>query len=415
MDSYFWKLAWKNIWRNKRRTLLTINAIGFGVMALVALYNYYDGFHEQLVHNVIRYQSGHLVVTAPSYQTRMATQLYMPDTQQIVSWLKKRSEVKAFSHRIVVQGLVSTAQGSANIVFAGIEPQQEKQITSFYENMTQGDYFEKSEAKSILLGEELAQILKAKIGSKVVALAQGIDGSIGNELFFVRGIFRTQSDFDKNMAFIRIQDARQLLSLKPATAHQVAVVLNNGESLSHLQSEFRRSFGRPSESGFQILNWKQVQRPLMAMIELNKSANRLLMMIIIFVASLGIANSILMSILERTREFGVMMAMGTTKKEVIRMVLLETLLLSSVGVALGNILGCLVTIFFHNHGFDLAWLTSQNIVVQGTIIQTISYPDIRLGNSLFISLVVFALSFIVSIIPIRHVTQLNPIKALRSL
>jgi len=414
MDCYFWKLAWKNIWRNKRRTLITINAIGIGVMALVALYNYYDGFHEQLVHNVIRYQSGHLVVTAPSYHTRMATQLYMPDTQKVVSWIQKRPEIKAFSHRIVVQGLVSTAQGSSNIVFAGIEPEREKYITSFSENMVQGDYFRNQNTKSILLGEELAQILKAKIGSKVVALAQGIDGSIGNELFFVSGIFRTQSDFDKNMAFIRIQDARQLLSLKSTAAHQVALVLSSGETLSDTQAEFRKSFGKPSDSGFQILNWKQVQRPLMAMIELNKSANRLLMMIIIFVASLGIANSILMSLLERTREFGVMMAMGTTKKEVIRMVLLETLLLSSVGVAFGNILGCLVTLFFHKHGFDLAWLTSQNIVVQGTIIQTVSYPQVRLGNSLFISLVVFSLTFVVSVIPIRHVTRLNPIKALRS-
>jgi len=415
MDWYFIKLAWKNIWRNKRRTLLTVNAIGFGVMALVALYNYYDGFHEQLVKNVIRYQSGHLVVTAPSYQNQMATQLFISNTQAVDSWLRKRAEVKASSHRITVQGLISTAHGSANIVFAGIEPAKEKEITSFSKNLNQGTYFEGERPRSILLGEELARVLKASIGSKVVALAQGVDGSIGNELFFVTGIFKTQSDFDKNIAFIQIADAKELLSLPPQSAHQIAIILKDENRLKDFQSDFRKSFGKPSESQLQVLNWKQVQKPLMAMIELNKSANRLLMMIIIFVASLGIANSILMSILERTREFGVMLAIGTTKEEVVRMVLLETFLLSSVGVSLGNILGCLVTWFFHYKGFDLSWLTSQSIVVQGTIIETVSYPDIRLGNSLFISVVVFFLSWVVSLIPIRHVTRLNPITALRAL
>ena len=414
MDHYFLKLSWKNIWRNRRRTLLTINAIGFGVMALVALYNYYDGFHDQVIQNVIRYQSGHLLVTAPSYHTRMATNLVVQDPGPVDRWLSTQEPVKAFSHRILVQGLVSTAQGSANIVFAGIEPEREKEVTRFAGNMVQGSYLGDTQQKSILLGSELAQLLQAEIGSKVVALTQGVDGSIGNELFFVGGIFETHSDFDKNMAFVRIQDARQLLSLGEAAVHQIAIVLDGEEHLTSVQDRFLKTFSQ-SSSELQILNWKEVQKPLMAMIELNKSANRLLMFIIIFVAALGIANSILMSILERTREFGVMLAIGTTKKEVVKMVIMETLLLSLVGVALGNLLGALVTQFFHYYGFDLAWLSSQKLVVQGTIIQTVSYPAIQWRNSLLISGIVFILSLIVSFIPIRHVSQLNPVKALRAI
>lgn len=414
MDHYFLKLSWKNIWRNRRRTLLTINAIGFGVMALVALYNYYDGFHDQVIQNVIRYQSGHLLVTAPSYHTRMATNLVVSDPSPVDQWLGTQEPVKAFSHRILVQGLVSTAQGSANIVFAGIEPEREKEVTRFAGNMVQGSYFGDTQQKSILLGSELAHLLQAEIGSKVVALTQGVDGSIGNELFFVGGIFETHSDFDKNMAFIRIQDARQLLSLGESAVHQIAIVLAGEEYLTAVQDQFLKTFSH-SSSELQMLNWKEVQKPLMAMIELNKSANRLLMFIIIFVVALGIANSILMSILERTREFGVMLAIGTTKKEVVKMVIMETLLLSLVGVALGNLLGALVTQFFHYYGFDLAWLSSQKLVVQGTIIQTVSYPAIQWRNSLLISGIVFILSLIVSFIPIRHVSQLNPVKALRAI
>lgn len=413
MNRYFIKLSWKNIWRNRRRTLLTINAIGFGVMALVALYNYYDGFHNQVIQNVIRYQSGHLLVTAPDYHKRMATQIVMNDPSDVDSWLKTQEEVKAFSHRVMVHGLISTAQGSANILFAGVEPEREKNVTRFSENLIQGNYFEEGIEKPIVLGSELASLLQATLGTKVVALTQGVDGSIGNELFYVSGIFETHSDFDKTMAFVRIEDARTLLSLGNQASHQLAIVLKNEEAMQSVQTGFSGRFG--SSSNFQILNWKEVQKPLMAMIELNQSANRLLMFIIIFVAALGIANSILMSILERTREFGVMLAIGTTKKEVVKMVVMETLLLSLVGVALGNLLGFLVTEFFHHYGFDLAWLSSQKLVVQGTIIQTISYPEIRWNNSLLVSVIVLVLSLIVSFIPIKHVSRLNPVNALRAI
>lgn len=416
MDRYFLKLAWKNIWRNRRRTILTINAIGIGVMALVALHNYYDGFHDQVIRNVIRYQSGHLVISAPDYLSRMSTHLIIAEPKPIDDWLDGQQDISAYSHRVLVQGLISTANGSANIVFAGIEPEREKQVTRFSQNMVKGSYFAEGKEKSILLGIELARLLEAEVGSKVVALTQGVDGSIGNELFFVSGIFETHSDFDKNMAFIPIENARQLLSIPETAVHQTAIVLKTEAPLLDIQNAFAKNFGSASAGlKAEMLNWKQVQKPVMAVIELNNSVNRLLMFIIIFVASLGIANSILMSILERTREFGVMMAIGTTKREVVKLVVTETILLAVVGVVLGNILGLMVTQFFYYYGFDLAWLSTQKLVVQGTIIQTVSYPEVNWNNSAYISLMVLSLSVLISFLPIRYVSRLNPVTALRAI
>jgi len=412
MDFFVLKLCWKNIWRNKRRTLLTINAIGFGVMALVGIYNYYDGFHEQVIHNVIRYQSGHLVIGFPGYQTKNQTSLFLKNPVNVEKWLSKRPEVKAMSERVIVQGLVSSAVGSANILFMGIEPKQERRVTRFAANVIKGKYIEPGKDKPILLGKALSRLLKVDVGSKVVALTQGVDGSIGNELFHVAGIFETQSDADKSLAFINIGDARTLLSLPPHAVHQVSVVLRQETDLDPVYGDFQAAF--PKGSHVEVMSWKQVQRPLMAMIELNKSANRLLMIIILFVAAMGIANSILMSIMERTREFGVMMAIGTLKKEVIQMVVMETMLLSGVGVLLGNLLGIGITLYFNKYGFDLRWLTSQSIVVQGTIIQTISYPTVRWANSVMITTCILSLSLVVSVIPIRHIAKLRAVEALRA-
>jgi len=414
MNLFFFKLCWKNLWRNKRRTFLTMNAIGFAVMALVALYNYYDGFHEQVIKNVIRYKSGHLVIASPGFENRYAANKFIATPRSVERWLGRRDEVRAYSHRVIAQGLISTAAGSANVALVGIDPKKERRVTRFASNIVKGQFLGKGR-KPIVLGKELARTLKAKIGTKVVVLTQGIDGSIGNELFFVAGIFETQSDFDKAMAFLPLADARTLLSLPAKAVHETAIVLKSGTNVIQTQKEFIIDFGSPSKSRMQILNWMQVQKPLMAMIELNKGANRLLMFIILFVAALGVANSILMSILERTREFGVMLAIGTSKGDVIRMVVVETLLLSSIGVMLGNVFGALLTLYFHQHGFDLAWLTSQKIVVEGTIIQTVSYPTVQWQNSVFVSLTILVLSFIVSVIPIRHVSNLSPVRALRSL
>lgn len=411
MDFYFFKLCWKNIWRNKRRTLITVNAIGVGVMALVVILNYYDGFHEQVIQNVIRYHSGHLLISAPGYFSNNIASRYIKDPSPMEKWLNNASEIKASSSRILVQGMLSSPQGSANILFTGIEPKKEAKVTRFKANIVQGDYLANPKINGVVLGKKLAQLLKLKLGSKVVALTQGVDGSIGNELFYVEGIFDTQSDLDKSLAFITLTNAQKLLSVPKNGVHQIAIVLKTESELPIVQKKLQDRFPKHQA---EILSWMQLQRPLMAMIELNKSANSLLMIIILFIAAMGIANSILMSILERTREFGVMMAIGTTKKEVISMVITETFLLSAVGVAFGNILGVGLTLYFHTRGFDLKWLTSQKIVVQGTIIQTVSYPNVHWNNSLTITLMILGLSMLVSFFPVRHISNLNPVKALRA-
>lgn len=411
MDLFFLKLCWKNIWRNKRRTLLTVNAIGAGVMALVALRNYYDAYHEQVIHNVIRYQSGHLLITAPGYQTNNAPNSYLRNPSDIIRWIARQKEIKAFSTRVLGQGLLSSSRGSASVVFSGIDPKKERLITRFSSNIVRGSYLNTPKKKAIVVGKKLAKNLKLKLGSKVVALTQGVDGSIGNDLFHVVGIFETHSDWDKSLAFVRSEDARSLLSLPYLAIHQISIVLKEESDLGTVKAAFHQTFATPRAH---MLTWMELQKPIMAMIDLNKSANHLLMLIILFVAALGIANSILMSILERTREFGVMMAIGTHKAEVIRMVVLETLLLTLIGVIAGNGMGIALTLYFGRHGFDLAWLTSHKIVIEGTIIQTINYPTVHPYNSLVITGVIVALSLLVSFIPVLHIQKLKTVEALRA-
>lgn len=407
---YFLKLAWKNVWRNRRRTLITANAMGVGVMALVGIYNYYDAFHEQVIRNVIRYQSGHLMIAAPQ-PSGIPTKL-LNKASQYEKWLTKRRDVKAYSTRVILQGLISSPKGSVNAVVTGIDPLNEKKVTRFFSNVVKGTFFaeKKYRMKPVVLGKDLARSLKVEMGSKVVLLTQGVDGSIGNELFEVAGIFQTHSDFDRNGAFVLKKDAIGLLSAPADTVHQIAVVLYSEHLIDKTKYAFSRAFPKKDAK---MQSWMEVQRPLMAMIDLNKGANRLLMIIILFVAALGIVNSVLMSVLERTREFGVMMAVGTTRAEIYRLVICETVMLSLIGVVLGNVLGISLTMYFGKIGFDLRWLTKQSIVVQGAIIDTITYPTVNWQNSFMVTAFILILSLIVSFLPVRHLSRLEPVKALR--
>lgn len=406
---FFIKLCWKNIWRNKRRTFLTVNAIGIAVMALVAIHNYYDSFHDQIVDNVIRYHSGHLMISKPGYQKNRSPQNHLMESDRYENWLRGQPEVRSFASRVVAPGLISSSRGSANIAFIGIQPPSEQQITGFSQNVVEGSFFGSDVGKPIVLGRSLADILGISIGSKVVALTQGIDGSIGNELFFVEGIFETHSDADKSLAFVKSEDAALLLSLPPRSAHQISVLLADTSQAEHVRDRFSQTF----DASAQALTWKEVQKHVVAIIELDRAVNRLLLGIILMVAALGITNTVLMSIMERTREFGVMMAIGTRTREIVGMVAGETWLLCAIGVLIGNCLGIGITFLFQRIGFDLKWLTSQDFAIDGTIVQTICHPQISLKNSAFISLAMLSLGLIVAIFPMRVVTRLKPAHALR--
>lgn len=411
MNTFLIKLCWKNIWRNRRRTLLTTGGIAFGVMWLVWAYNYYDAFHEQLIGNAIRYRTGHLTVATPEYHKRRMSSRYVKDPMAVEHWLRITKEVKTFSARIHLQGLLSSANSSANIRFIGVDPKREKQVTGFADSVVEGNFLDNAKGRPIVLGKKLAESLSAKVGSKLVALTQGVDGSIGNELFYVSGIFDTQSDLDGVVAFIVLEDARSLLSLPPRAVHEISILLYQDKSFPIVQEQFKGAF---PDKRFKMLSWTEMEHHLMGVIELHRAFNRVLMFVVLFIACLGIANAILMGLMERTREFGVMMAMGISYAEMAKIVLTETFLLSAVGVFVGNVLGILGTLYFNRNGFDLQWLTDKTIVLDGSLMETVSYPTVQWSNSLSITLVILVLAICSSMIPLQHVSKLKVVESLTS-
>lgn len=410
MDMFVVKLCWKNIWRSKRRSLLAINAIAIGAAWLVWIHNYLDAFNEQIIHNVIRYQSGHVMVSAPGFSENKPVQRFLKETRALERWISHRPEVRAHSPRVQFQGMVSSARGSANVWFQGVDPALERKTTRFASVLVGGTFLARRKPRPIVIGSGLRDLLKARLGSKLVVLIQGADGSIGNELFHVSGIFESHTQSDKSLAFIRLQDARSLASLPRDASHQISIVLQQDGQIPVVKSALTRRFGQKTE----VMTWMEAQRHLMAQIDLFRTVNRLLMLIILLIAAVGIANSILMGVMERTREFGVMMAIGTTRGEMIRMVFVETLLISAVGIVIGNVLGTAVTFYFGQHGFDLQWFSSNQISINGNLLLTMSYPEIHWAHNVVITVTILVLTSIAAAIPIHHISRLRATSALRA-
>lgn len=411
MDSFLLKLCWKNIWRSKRRSLLAINAIAVGAAWLVWIHNYVDAFNEQIIENAIRYQSGHVMISASGFHENKPIQRFLKDSRRLEKWLASRPEVRAHSSRVQFQGLVSSAAGSANVWFQGVDPKRERKTTRFASVLVGGSFLNGDRERPIVIGAGLAELLKARVGSKLVVLTHGADGSIGNELFRVSGIFESHTKADKSMAFIRLEDARMLASLPRNATHQVSVLLKQDGHIPVVKEELSRRFGGKK---VEVMTWMEAERHLMAQIDLFRTTNRLLMFIILFIAAVGIANSILMGVMERTREFGVMMAIGTSRAEMVRMVFLETLLVSLVGIGIGNLLGTLVTLYFGHTGFDLQWFTSNQISINGNLLLTVSYPQVNWVHNMVITVTIVALSSVAAAIPIHHISRLRATVALRA-
>jgi len=407
MDAYLLNLCWKNLWRNPRRTLLTVSAIGFGMMVMVWLYNYYEAFHNQLVENAIRFHSGHVLMTGKGYDPDRPPKNAFKDSPALRKWLGKQPEIKSFSPQVVLQAMVSSPRGSANILVKGVDPKLERQTSRFALEIKDGSFLAGSK-RPIVIGKKLQALLKVQLGDKVVLLTQGIDGSIGNELFTISGIFETRSEWDKALVFVTLPAARSLLSLPDGMIHQIPLVLDKEISTSVLQARIAKD-----HPALHSLSWAEVQRHLVALIELDRAANRVYMAILLFLVALGIVNSILMSVLERKREFGVMLAVGTTKSEVMRLVATETFLMAFVGVILGNFLALSITLYFQKYGFDLSWLTDQQLKVNGAVLQTISYPQMQWAHCFIVSGVILILSVGISLLPAQQIARLHPVSALR--
>jgi putative ABC transport system permease protein len=398
-------LAWRNIWRNRRRTLIVLTSIVVGVVALVFFESYVNGFMQQMFDSQLGTHTSHLQIHARGFEDDRIVQNFMTESATPAASLKSSPAVKAFSRRTVSYGLISSASNSAGIVLVGIHPDEEARITTIKASVVAGRYLSDARHEAVI-SKRLGETLGVGLGDRVVVMASSMDGKIGSEVFRVAGLFQSPSSaFDKMYAYVPIADAQSMLGVGDRIA-EIAILTHDIGAVGTVQDELRRTLG----DAFEVLSYRDLLPSLIIMIDLIRQVMRVFYLIIGLAMLFGIINTMLMSVFERIRELGVLKAIGMRNGRLFRMIVLEAFLLGVVGTGAGVALSLAIQIPLEHIGIDLSSF-SEGLAAFGA--GAILYPVATVNGVLSAVLVVLLFCVLAAVYPAYRAMCLQPINAMR--
>jgi ABC-type lipoprotein release transport system permease subunit len=405
----FVRMAWRNVWRNFRRSVLTILAIAFGLTVLIWLVGLADGIHEQMIRNATRTVIGHLQIHKKGYHEDPDIQRALAEPEPIARMLETFPHVESYAERVKGQGLLSSAENSAGVMIMGIQPAHESRVTNIAQKTVVGEYDLPPGGMKILIGSKLAKFLKVGLGDKLVLLGQAADGSLANDLFRVSGIFTTgMPDLDRGVCYVNSEDCQKFFVIG-GKVFELAVIVDNTDNIHAVAAGLKQ---RLDLSEVEVMTWDEVAPDLAEFIRIDDASVYILIIIVFFVVAIGILNTMLMSIFERVREFGIMMAVGTKPRQIVWLVMLESLWIAVVSLVCGIVAGALVTQYCTTHGIDLTRFMGEMSMV-GTTLDPILYAKLTARNIIRSSVIVLFVSLGVAVYPAVKAARLQPVEAIR--
>jgi len=403
------RLAWRNVLRNVRRSLITVVAISVGLASLVFLWGLIDGMNEQMIENSTSYLTGHLKVHGKGYHDDRKLHRAITDDPAIRAEILKNSNVKALSARLEGKAMISGTDKSRGVIVVGVEPENEVKVTTINKTIIAGRYLRPNDKDGILIGDKMAKILGAKPGDETVLITQAADGSIGAGRYRIVGIYKTGIDaIDTNYTFLTLEAARDLYSMwGRATAW--AIRLNQRQQSAQVEEALSRELG----PDYEVLGWRKLLPSVVQAVLFHEAMTYIILGIMFVVVAVGIANTILMAVMERTREFGVMMALGTSRSQIVGLVILESMLLGIAGIIVGNIIGLGINFYLASTGLNLEQFTAALESMPG--LTAIVYPASRWDHIAELSAIVFFISIVPALYPAWRAASIEPVEAIRGI
>ncbi|MEE9526801.1 MAG: FtsX-like permease family protein [Syntrophobacteria bacterium] len=405
------RLAWRSIWRNRRRTLITVLSIGFGLACTVFFIAIGEGVYAQLIDQVVRMQAGHITMENPGYRDAPAVDLWVKAPESLRSQIERLPQVERTKLIIMGQGIARSASGDVSATLMGIEPSVELDTSPLVRHIVAGRYLNDDDGPWVVIGSEFAKRLKLAVGKKMVLTTNDAAGNLVDELCRVRGIFETGSvEIDGYLIQAPIDFARRLFGLPEESATQLGVVLRIPEAQEVILREARLMV---AEQDIAVLPWQEVIPEIASYIKLDKGSNLIFQAILVFLILFTIFNTILMSVLEREREFAVLLALGTKPVQLRLQILMESAYLGLIGCALGLLVGGLAAWAAQVWGIDLRSLLEEGFTISGFAVSAKMHARVTTGLLLGTAGLVFGATLILSLIPMRRATRLSIVDQLR--
>jgi ABC-type lipoprotein release transport system permease subunit len=399
-------IAWRNIWRNRSRSRVLIAAILVGVCAGIAVSSLSNGMIKQRFVRLIENEIGHVQIHNQEYRKERELQYRLPQPEALFDYLETHSLVAAFTPRTITEGMIQSPVTGAGVFVLGINPQMEAQATLIEDWVTSGDFFKRSDVRNpIVFGSRLAKKLNMEVGNRIVLSFQDIDGALVSSAFTVTGIITSASpNLDERQVFVRGSDLRELLGDQDLY-HQV-LIRTIDENLSQgLAAGLNSRF-----DGISAETWYQISPELMFYSQTGNMVIYIVMGVILLALAFGILNTMLMSIHERFREIGMLLAIGMNKIRVFAMITIESVLLTLTGASLGMVFAVMLIWYMSGSGLDLGFFGDG---VQQFGFDTVIYPSIGVAEFAGITLLVVITALIAAIYPAFKALRIPPAQAIR--
>jgi len=415
MSRIWWRIAWRNLWRNRARTLVTASALSFGFIAAVLMVGMSDGMIAEMVSNGTGVLTGQVQLHAPGYLEEPS--LYTTvggdsgtDVAALLARIDSVPGVVAAAPRVLGGALVSVGDHTAGASVMGVDPSAERGVSRLLESIRTGRA-PRPGTREVALGVELARRIDAHVGEQVVLVAPAADGSLGNDLYTVSGIFDSGlPDLDRAMAILPLATLQTLLALGPNRIHEVAVAVRDPWSAPTVAAAIAarlRGAGIPA----QVQPWTTFRPELADYAQLGGAANALITGIVFAMAVFGVANTMVMGTYERRREFAVVRALGTSRTGIARTVLYEGVILGLLALAAGAALGAPLLMWLHDSPPDLSRLVG-GFTMAGALVPPVLRVEYSVRAPVTSAAALLITSLVAAVLPAYRASRVPPADAL---
>lgn len=399
------KIASRNLWRNKKRSLIIISAVSIGLWAGTFLIAFYNGMIEQRINSAIGKEVSHIQLHHPKFRNDHDIRYFLPKSQEMLQSIKKDTLVKAVTGRVIIKGMMASASGSSGITINGVEPKIENTITKLDSKIIEGKYFNPDKTNEIIISEKIRKKLKLQLHKKAILTFQDKEGNLAAEAFRVVAIYKTiNGPYDESNVFVKNTAIDSLAGIDNAF-NEIAVLLKSNEYLDKSKEKFSQNFPNT-----EIKTWKEIVPELGLTISVGDQMTLIFMGIILIALAFGIVNTMMMAVLERTREIGMLLALGMNKFKIFIMILLETLFLILAGCPIGIILAAISVTITQHTGIDLSRYSDT---YSSFGYDAIIYPSLTFNQIKTVLWLVVLTALISALFLARRALKLNPAQALK--
>jgi len=400
-------ISWRNIWRNRVRSWVVIIAIILGICGGTFLMAFSWGMTNQRAQNIINTEIGHIQIHHPQFKDEQNIAYTLPNPTSLFNKLCDAPIVEAASPRIILNGMVASAQTGAGVEILGIDPTQERKVTQLSDQLIAGTYFNSDIKNPILIGERLAEKLQVKLGSKIVLTFQDQNNEIVSGAFRVVGLYKTiNTKFDQSYVFVKSSDIKRMLSTE-GMVHEMVIAIHSPRQISSATQTLSSTF-----PDLQVENWQDLAPDLTFISESFDSVMRIFLTVIMLALAFGIVNTMLMAVLERSQELGMLIAIGMNRIKIFLMIMLETLFLTLIGGFIGLAAGWALIHIFGQIGIDLSFIEAS---LSSLGMSSIIYTELTPSYYRDIVVAVFLTAILSSIYPAIKALQINPSEAVRAI